>query len=249
MILRRLAAAIAEQNWVTVILEVVIVVVGIFLGLQASEWSQNREDRRTEVVYLKRIASDLDASLTQTTSNQEFQTRHARYGALVLQALRKCDLQPDQRDQFASGIYLVAKHSAAAFVQASLQELLSAGRLTIIRNSSLRQMLVEMLQAYDDHLFYMSDVQLRVAPHVNYIDSVAPIIVDSTIGGGVDVTWDMLDADFEKLCGDRRFYTAMAASLNYTWDSTNSLISWRDQLSHAKSEVEAELVRLGRLTQ
>ncbi len=106
-------------------------------------------------------------------------------------------------------------------------------------------MLVEMLQAYDDHLFYMSDVQLRVAPHVNYIDSVAPIVVDSAISGGADVTWDMLDADLAELCGDRRFYTAMVASLNYTWDSTDSLISWGDRLSRAISEIEAELERLG----
>lgn len=178
-------------------------------------------------------------------NESSWQIRHARYGALILQALRECELQPDQRDQFASGIYLVAKHNTVAFVQASLQELLSAGRLTIIENSSLRQMLVQMLQVYDDHLFYMSDLQLRVAPHVNYIDSVAPILVDSAISGGVDVTWDMLDADFEALCGDRRFYTAMAASINYTWDSTESLISWGGRLSRAKSEVEAELGRLG----
>ena len=249
MILRRLAAAIAEQNWSTVLLEVVIVVVGIYLGLQASEWSQNREDRRAEIVYLERIAADLETSLSQTASSKEFQIRHAKYGALVLKALRGCDLQSEQRDQFASGIYLVGKHNAAAFVQASLQELLSAGRLTIIRNSPLRQILVEMLQVYDDHLFYMSDVQLRVAPHVNYIDSVAPIIVDSAISGGADITWDMLDADFETLCDDRRFYTAMAASLNYTWDSTESLISWMNRLSQAKSEVEAELARLGGFAQ
>lgn len=249
MILRRLASAIAEQNWFTVLLEVVIVVVGIYLGLQANEWSQDREDRRAEIVYLERIAADLEASLTQTTISQEFQIRHAKYGALVLRALSGCELQPDQRDQFASGIYLVAKHNAAAFVQASLQELLSAGRLTIIRNSSLRQMLVEMLQLYDDHLFYMSDVQLRVASHVNYIDSVAPIIVGSAISGSADVTWDMLDADFETLCDDRRFYTAMAASLNYTWDSTDSLISWNNRLSRAKSEVEAELARLSGFAQ
>lgn len=220
-------------------------VVGIYLGLQASEWSRDREDRRAELVYLERIAADLDTSMAETIDSQEFQTRHARYGALVLQALRECELQPDQRDQFASGIYLVAKHNAASFVQASLQELLSAGRLTIIRNAALRQMLVEMLQAYEEHLFYMSDVQLRVAPHVNYIDSVAPIVVDSPISGGADVSWDMLDADFEELCADRRFYTAMAASLNYTWDSTDSLIDWGEQLSRAKSEIEAELARLG----
>lgn len=249
MILRRLAAAIAEQNWFTVLLELLIVVVGIYLGLQASEWSQHREDRRAEVVYLERIAADLETSLAQTANSQKFQTRHANYGALVLQALSACDLRPDQRDLFATGIYLVAKHNAAAFVQASLQELLSAGRLTIIRNSSLRQMLVEMLQLYDDHLFYMSDVQLRVAPHVNYIDSVAPVIVDSAIGGSADVTWDRLDADFEVLCNDRRFYTAMAASLNYTWDSTESHSAWMDRLSKVKTEVEAELARLGGFVQ
>lgn len=245
MILRRLAAAVAAQNWFTVVLEVVIVVAGIYLGLQASEWSQIREDRRAERVYLERIAADLDASLTNTSDSQQFQERHATYGSLVLQALQRCELEPDQRDQFASGIYLVAKHNVATFVKASLQELLSAGRLTIIQNSSLRQMLVELLQLYDDHLFYMSDVQLRVAPHVNYIDSVAPVIVESAISGGADVTWDMLDADFDRLCNDRRFFTAMAASLNYTWDSTSSLIDWGDQLSRAKSEVEAELARLG----
>ena len=249
MILRRLAVAIAEQNWSTVLLEVVVVIVGIYLGLQASEWSQYRDDRRAEIVYLERIATDLETSLSQTAISKEFQIRHAKYGELVIQALRECDLRSDQRDQFASGIYLVAKHNAAAFVQASLQELLSVGRLTIIRNSSLRQMLVEMLQLYDDHLFYMSDVQLRVAPHVNYIDSVAPIIVDSAISGGADITWDMFDGDFETLCDDRRFYTAMAAGLNYTWDSTESHISWMNRLSQAKLEVEAELARLGGFAQ
>lgn len=248
MILRRLVAAIAEQNWVTVILELMIVVVGIYLGLQAGEWSRDREDRRAEIVYLERIAADLDASLADTIGSQEFQMRHAKYGALVLQALRGCDLQADQRDQFASGIYLAGKHNTVAFVKASLQELLSAGRLTIIRNSSLRQSLVEMLQLYDGHVFYMTDVQLRVAPHVNYIDSVAPIIVDSAIGGGADVSWGMLDTDFKEMCSDRRFYTAMAATLNYNWDSIDSLMDWEDRLSHAKSEVEAELGKLGGFT-
>ena len=34
MILRKLADAITAQNWFTVVLEVLIVVVGIFIGLQ-----------------------------------------------------------------------------------------------------------------------------------------------------------------------------------------------------------------------
>ena len=39
MILRKLAAAISDQNWFSVALEILIVVVGIFIGLQLDDWS------------------------------------------------------------------------------------------------------------------------------------------------------------------------------------------------------------------
>ena len=54
VILRRLAEAIREQNWFTVALEILIVVVGIFIGLQANDWNQARIDRELEVRYLER---------------------------------------------------------------------------------------------------------------------------------------------------------------------------------------------------
>ena len=42
MILRRLAESIRKQEWFTVVLEVLIVVVGIFIGLQVDEWNRAR---------------------------------------------------------------------------------------------------------------------------------------------------------------------------------------------------------------
>ena len=55
MILRKLAEAIRRQNWFTVVLEIMIVVIGIFLGLQANDWNQARKDRALEVRYLERL--------------------------------------------------------------------------------------------------------------------------------------------------------------------------------------------------
>lgn len=51
MILRKLADAIAAQNWFTVVLEVLIVVVGIFIGLQVDDWNEIRKDRKRGVLY------------------------------------------------------------------------------------------------------------------------------------------------------------------------------------------------------
>ena len=44
MILRRLAEGVRQQDWFTVVVEVLIVVVGIFLGLQVDDWNEGRQD-------------------------------------------------------------------------------------------------------------------------------------------------------------------------------------------------------------
>ena len=58
MIIRRLADALREQNWITVVLEVMIVVVGIFIGLQVDGWNEGRKKQQNIEAQLLRIAAD-----------------------------------------------------------------------------------------------------------------------------------------------------------------------------------------------
>jgi len=48
MILRRFAHAIRAQNWFAVVLEVAVVVLGIFMGLQVNDWNQRRLERESD---------------------------------------------------------------------------------------------------------------------------------------------------------------------------------------------------------
>lgn len=66
MILRKLADAIREQNWSTVILEILIVVVGIFIGLQVDGWNEGRKKQQDIEVQLLRIADDAAALIAET---------------------------------------------------------------------------------------------------------------------------------------------------------------------------------------
>ena len=45
MILRRFMQHIKGQNWFAVGLDVVVVIVGIFLGMQVTEWNEERKER------------------------------------------------------------------------------------------------------------------------------------------------------------------------------------------------------------
>ena len=45
MIISRLASAIRHQNWSQIITEILIVVIGIFIGLQVDDWNTSRQER------------------------------------------------------------------------------------------------------------------------------------------------------------------------------------------------------------
>lgn len=45
VILRSMASALIRQDWSMVLVEIIIVVVGIFIVLQVDDWSQARRDR------------------------------------------------------------------------------------------------------------------------------------------------------------------------------------------------------------
>jgi len=59
MIFRRLADAVRQENWFSVILEILIVVVGIFIGLQVDDWNEARKDRRDEAAFLLELHEDI----------------------------------------------------------------------------------------------------------------------------------------------------------------------------------------------
>lgn len=45
MIFRRFAQHVRDQNWFAVSLDLFVVIIGIFLGSQPTEWNQSRKDR------------------------------------------------------------------------------------------------------------------------------------------------------------------------------------------------------------
>ncbi len=59
MILRRIVDAFRRQDWFTVLVETMIVVLGVFLGLQVNNWNEAQSSRRQEGVLIAQLADDL----------------------------------------------------------------------------------------------------------------------------------------------------------------------------------------------
>ena len=65
MILRRIVHHLQQQQWTAVLIELVIVILGVFLGFQVSDWANERANRSAEARHLEEIAEDLRADTEQ----------------------------------------------------------------------------------------------------------------------------------------------------------------------------------------
>ncbi len=63
MILRRIATHLRAQNWTTVVIELAIVIGGVFIGIQAANWNQQRQERN----HTRLLLSQVQVELTNTS--------------------------------------------------------------------------------------------------------------------------------------------------------------------------------------
>ena len=66
MILQRLATSIRKQDWFTVFIETLIVVLGVFLGLQLGNWNEARAERAQETELLRALHQEIETSIRLT---------------------------------------------------------------------------------------------------------------------------------------------------------------------------------------
>ena len=63
MILRRLVANLRGQNWTSVAIELGIVILGVFIGIQAANWNLARQERHETQQLLSQLEPELTTFL------------------------------------------------------------------------------------------------------------------------------------------------------------------------------------------
>jgi hypothetical protein len=141
VLLRRVMEHVKAQNWIAVAIDFVIVVVGVFIGIQVANWNDDRQDRIDEVYFLSRILVDIDESITVNESVIEFLTDKTKNTYWVADKLREGVLAPGEEKLFNERFLAVENWRSGDFIDSTVQELQSSGRLNIIRSKAFREQL------------------------------------------------------------------------------------------------------------
>ena len=149
MILRRMADAISEQNWFTVTIEILVVVVGIFIGLQVDDWNEWRKDRLDERFYLQRLHDDVQLafSLSDRVRDRRIDTIDDLVSAAdtVFERSSRNSLSVDE----CEAIGVARFFNIVVSDLPAVTELVSAGRLDIIQDADLRFAIIALQQRAD----------------------------------------------------------------------------------------------------
>lgn len=141
MISRRIIAHVRAQDWFAILIDLVIVVVGVFIGIQVANWNEGRAERARAHGYLERIGSDLVTDIESYRDRQAFWNRVAAYGATGLRYAETGDA--DGRDPWKLLLAYFQASQVAEFwsTDTTYEELKSAGELRLLADVGLRERL------------------------------------------------------------------------------------------------------------
>lgn len=138
MIGRRLTAHLKQQHWTGVFMELVIVVLGVFIGLQANNWNNNRLDQARSREYMARIRVNLLDDANQLKERIAFWSAVSRQGHVALAFAENGRTAPGPAWNTLRAFVQASEAWRFSFNATTYDELRSAGQLGLIRDPALR---------------------------------------------------------------------------------------------------------------
>ena len=256
MLLRRITKHVTDQNWFAVFIDFLIVVVGVFIGIQVANWNQANIDRKDEAVILKDLHADVES--VQKLSKRLIEQRRALFKDLAELVDTFTGGKPAQTFDkeaciimLASNIIYIGRADLPSLIQ-----LRSAGRMNIIGDVALQKALAKLTQTREalDIVSGTSDVGLTsiFKNHSQYFEFGSELIPDVSNPGKMERNPVVLSCMVDELLSSVEVRNGLAINLEF-FDAVmrDGIEPWVAQLQavhqrldellhnqHSKSEVD-----------
>ena len=219
MLLRSITKHVKDQNWFAVGIDFIIVVVGVFIGIQVANWDNVRSDERNYQNAMLRLAEENFDTLDELEEYRPaVEERLVEVQAAIL-VLQTCETGSAAEATLNRGLNVIRGASWQEATTLALDQLVNDDSLLARQNTTIRTILRE----YHAQLHSMNDT----AQLVN--DSLSPqendrhpligftgILAPSESHNGVDVRRAKVNASLAVACKDNSF-----AKQFYAWERTH----------------------------
>lgn len=137
MILRRFVQRFRRQQWGAVATELAIVIIGVFIGMQVTNWNEERETNQKAAAFTARLINDLRREAWSYEFLIEYNRDINRNQRRVLDAMTE---EADMSDeQFVIAAYRASQYKYNDRYRATYDEMVSTGTIGLIAEQALRE--------------------------------------------------------------------------------------------------------------
>jgi hypothetical protein len=221
MILRRIIEAFRRQDWFTVAIETLIVVLGVFLGIQLGNWNEARLGRAQSVAFTRALEADLHADAALYRSVAAYYTSVRENAERLLEALEGG--APLSDEEVVIRAYRASQVALVPVNRSTFDELVSTGRINLISDADLR---ATALEHFGFNYIEAAAADGRQSDYRNLFRATAPPDahraaraqcgdVDSSVSLDYPCALGLPDAVIRRAAGALRAEPAMPAALRH----------------------------------
>lgn len=126
------------ESWSRMGVEAVVFVISIVFALALDEWRTGLSDRALETEYLERLRADLQANLGLVDRQHDYQRRELAAAAIAYPVVSRGEWGGFDTATVVRASYLATPSATPVWVRDTFEELKSTGRMSLIRDASLR---------------------------------------------------------------------------------------------------------------
>lgn len=238
MILRRVIEHVRTQNWTAIGIDFVIVVLGVFMGIQLGNWNQERLDRQEEVALVERIRVDFERIKEDSDRSLAFHERMQSDLRTMVRSLRAGALKDEDVAGFERALVLGIALQTSADNPGSFRELMSSGRAKVLRDRELLDALVD----YEDFLarfmmaadYYREIIMLSVRDYTSAFEYDVDVRLTEDVFATGGEGPSLVSYDFNALAADPAFRDA-AEQLLFVH---SGFILWRSRISERVESIQ-----------
>ncbi len=169
MIGKRAREFVRQRDWVGTAFELLIVALGVLLGIQASNWNDDRLRNARQGEVLSQLGAELDQTIAEADQRIAFGARTVEEIGVVISAAESGHVDPEDDAKFRSGLNLLDGWWKPAWRLGTVDELISKGELDLIPDARLRAGLI----AYRDTVNVIrGDLEMMVADIYQHMPTV-----------------------------------------------------------------------------
>jgi hypothetical protein len=227
VILQRLSRALRRHDWSVVAIEILVVVVGIFLGLQVDDWNEARKFRQQEAVYLDKIRGDLvmmRATLAKRATHSE---TAARRMTSALQKLEACEFSDAAEADLGFALVVYQVSQPIDYLDATYGEMVASGAHARIQSQELKQSISQAFSALREYGDNLRSFRISV-PVVDAI-----VWNHVTFGIDEDTAAQSVSFDMAEICTSRPMRNALVEMIDIQQDSLGTSRRTMQLVDHA----------------